>query len=67
MADKPKSHERGDVILSSLNMAIDGLNLAKEFSSITPATPVFGTVAVLLTMIRVTFHLLRDEMFHAHT
>ena len=60
MADNPKPPKRGDGILSSLNMAIDGLNIAKEFSSSTPATPVFGTVAVLLTIIRVTFHLFRD-------
>ena len=61
MVDNPKPHKRGDVILSSLNITIDGLNLAKEFSSSTPATPVFGTVAVLPTMIRVTFHLFCDR------
>ena len=59
--------QEGDIIHSSLNAAIDGLNLAKEFSSITPATPIFGAVAVFLTMLRVNFHLFRDEMFHAHT
>jgi len=39
--------------LSSLNVAIEALNLAKEASSITPAKVVFGSVIILLTMIRV--------------
>jgi len=43
-----------DGVLSSLNMAIDGLNLAKEVSSITPAKAVFGTVSILLATIRVS-------------
>jgi len=37
-----------------LNMAIGGLNLAKEATSTTPVNPVFGSAAVLLTMIRDT-------------
>ena len=40
-------------VLSSLNVAIEATNLAKEISSITPAKAVFGSVNVLLTMIRV--------------
>ena len=36
-------------------MAIEVLNLAKEVSSITPAKAVFGSVSVLLAMIRVRF------------
>ena len=44
----------GDGVLSTLNIAIDGLNLAKEVASISPAKAVFGTVAILLTMIRVS-------------
>jgi len=46
--------------ISSLNIAIEGLNLAKEISSVTPAKAVFGSASLLLTMIRVRF-LLRDE------
>ena len=49
-SQRPK--ERGGV-LSSLNVAIDATNLAKEISSIAPAKAVFGTVSVLLTMVRV--------------
>jgi len=39
--------------LSSLNVAIEVLNLAKEVSDITPAKAAFGSVSVLLTMVRV--------------
>ena len=60
----PKSRGRG---IAALNMAIDALNLAKEASSSTPANPVFGPVALLVTMIRVSSFLLSDEMFQAHT
>jgi len=41
-------------------MAIDGLNLAKELSSVTPAKAVFGSVAILLVMIKVIFILFYD-------
>ena len=43
-----------DGILSSLNAAIEAMNLAKELASVTPAKAVFGSVSVLLTMIRVS-------------
>ena len=49
-SQRPK--ERGSVRFS-LNVAIEATNLAKEISSITPAKAVFGSVAILLTMIRV--------------
>ena len=42
-----------DIVLSSLNVAIETLNLAKEICSITPAKAVFGSVSVILTMIKV--------------
>ena len=38
--------------LSSLNVAIEALNLAKEISCISPAKAVLGSVTVLLTMTR---------------
>ena len=41
--------------LSTLNVAIDGLNLAEEVATVTPAKAAFGSVAILLTMIRVSF------------
>jgi len=67
MAAKSQRPKKGrDRILSTLNVAIDGLNLAKEFTSGTPAPAVCGTVSVLLTMIRVRFHL-SYEISHVHT
>jgi len=67
MADDSKRPKGRDGVLSSLNVAIDGLNLAKEISSITPAKAVFGSAAILLTMIRVNFLLFYDGMLQAHT
>jgi hypothetical protein len=51
-SQRPKEHEG---TISTLNTAIEALNLAKELSSITPAKAVFGSVSVILTMIRVGF------------
>ena len=50
--------KRRDLILSSLNVAIEASNLAKDLCSITPAKPVFGTFSVILTMVKVD-HFLR--------
>lgn len=50
-----KSKRRDDV-LSSLNMVVEGLNIAEKLASITPAKAVFSTVNVILTMIRVSLH-----------
>ena len=47
--------KRREFVLSSLNMAIEASNLAKEFCNITPAKPVFGSLSVILTMIKVGF------------
>jgi hypothetical protein len=46
--------ERSGVV-STLNVTIDALDLAEETSSITPAKAVFGSVSILLTMIKVRF------------
>ena len=67
MGDKSQRLKGRDSVLSSLNEAIDGLNLAKELSSITLATAVFDTVSVLLTVIRVSFLLFCDGMSQVHT
>jgi hypothetical protein len=45
--------KRREFVLSSLNVAIEASNLAKEFCSITPAKPVFACFSVILTMIKV--------------
>ena len=45
--------QRQDNALSLLDVAIEAMNLAKEAMGVTPAKAVFGTVSILLTMIRV--------------
>jgi len=67
MAEQSKRPKGRDGALLSLNVAIDGLNIAKELSSITPATAVFGSVSILLTMIKVRFLLCCDEVSRIHT
>ena len=66
MADdlqQPKGRGR---VISALNMAVNGLNIAKEATNSTPINPIFGSVAILLTMIRVISFPSRDETFQAH-
>jgi len=55
MAAKSQRQKHREVSLSSLNAAIEALNVIKEATSITPAPAVFDTVSVLLTIIRVRF------------
>ena len=50
-----RQKRREDDAISSLNTAIDAINLAKEALSMTPATVAFGSASILLTMIRVRF------------
>ena len=50
-SQKPKER---DGVVSALNDFIEVFNLAKEISSNTPAKAVFGSVSVLLVMIRVS-------------
>jgi len=53
-AESQRPNERESAI-SALNAAIEDLNLAEKISSIPPAKAVFGSVIVLLTLIRVCF------------
>ena len=53
MAPNPERPRRRDNVISSLNMAIEALNLTKEILSITPAKSVCGSVSLILVMIRV--------------
>jgi hypothetical protein len=62
-SQRPKGR---DGTLSSLNMAIDALNLAKDVVGIAPAKAAFGSVSALLTMIRVRFCLFCDDGLRAH-
>ena len=67
MTDKSqRPKDPGDGVLSTLDLAIDGLNLAKEVASITPAKAAFGAVAILLTMIRVSLLVFCNEVLQAH-
>ena len=54
-SQRPKGR---DGAFSSLNGAIDAINLAKDIVDIAPAKAAFGSVCALLTMIRVCFFLL---------
>lgn len=49
--------EARDGTLSSLNVAIEVLNLAKDITGIAPAQAAFGSASALLTMIRVRFRI----------
>ena len=53
--------------LLALKAAINVLSVVKEATNNTPANPVVGSVAVLLTMIRVSSFLFSDEMAQVHT
>ena len=55
MAPNPQQPKRQGGVLSSLNVAIDAMNLAKEVMDITPAKAAFGAISIILTMIKVRF------------
>ena len=55
MATNSQRPKERDGVLSALNVLIEASNLAKEISSVTPARAVFGSFAVILTMIVVRF------------
>jgi len=55
MATKFQRQKGQDGALSSLNLSIDALNLAKTVSNITPAKAAFNSTSVLLSTIRVGF------------
>ena len=61
-----QSQRRQDVTISSLNVAIETMNLAKELCGIAPAKAVFGSVGVVLAMIKVSSLLVRLDQPHAN-
>ena len=67
MGTKFQRPEGQDSVFSSLTVAIDALNLAKEVPSIAKNKAVFDTVSILLATIRVSFFLFCNEMSQAHT
>ena len=61
-AKSSKRQKRKENALSLLDVAIGTLNLAKDVCGIPPAQAVFGSVGILLTMIRVRFPLFSDDL-----
>ena len=59
MDTKAQRQKRRDTVLSSLNAAIEALNIVKDVLSMTPAKAALGSVTVILTMIRVGFILVQ--------
>ena len=59
MDPKSQRPKRRDTTLSSLNTAIEAVNIAKDILSMTPATAALSTVSVILAAIRVGFLLFR--------
>ena len=51
-----------DVILPTLDVLIQALNIAKDTCGIPPAQIALGSASALLTMIRVRFPLREDEL-----
>jgi len=60
---RPKDREGA---ISALNAAVEVLNLIKEAASVTPAKAAFGSVSMLLTMIRVCLVLVYSDGLQAH-
>ena len=54
-SSKGQKRPSRESVISTLNVTIEAVNLAKEVSSVTPAKAVFGSVSVILTMIKVRF------------
>ena len=67
MDEGAKRQKRRDNVLSLLDAAIQAMDLAKEVSSPTPAKAVFGSVSVLLTMLRVRPFLFCSDGLRVHT
>ena len=61
-----KRQERRENTLSLLNVAIDALNLVKEAASVAPAKAAFGSVSIILSMIRVRISLVSDGIPQVH-
>ena len=55
MDTESQSPKRHNNVISSLNMAIDTANFAKEILSVVPAQAACSSISVLLTAIKVCF------------
>jgi hypothetical protein len=61
MASTSQQHKGRNVVLPTLDVFIQVVNIAKDTCGIPPAQVAFGSAGVLLTMIRVPTALLRDN------
>ena len=50
---QPEKGKDRDPVLSVLNATIDALNIAEKIATIAPAQAVFGSVSILLTVVKV--------------
>jgi hypothetical protein len=57
-----RRQKRRDVVLSSLNVAIEASNLAQELCTIMPAKPIFAAFSIILTMIKVNLFCARRSI-----
>jgi len=63
-SQRPKDREG---VISALNVAIEATSLAERVTSFTPAKAAFGTVSVLLTMVKVRLLLFCNDLLQVHT
>ena len=66
MTDNSRQQKDRSKVIPALDVAINGLNIAKEATNTTPVNPLFGSVVILLTMIRVSSLPSCDEILHVH-
>jgi hypothetical protein len=66
MASTSKPSKGRDVVLPTLDVLIQALDIAKDACGIPPAQIALGSASTLLTMIRVRFPLLREEELLTH-
>ena len=66
MATNTPQQKGRDRAVSTLNALIQILNIAKDACAIPPAQVAFGSVSVLLTMIRVRFPLFCNHQLPIH-
>jgi len=65
-AQSQRPKEREDAI-EALNAAIKAADLAEKASCIAPAKTAFGSVSILLRLIRVCFPSFRQDLPRVHT
>jgi hypothetical protein len=66
MASTSQPTKGRDVVLPTLDVFIQALNVAKDACGIPPAQIALGSASTLLTMIRVSFPLLREDEWLTH-